>query len=135
MKVNSLASVVLVLVALLFVTPSSAGQNAAAQKNQPGGGFATPPIQIRVMGCLKRNAENGGYYLKDQNGHIWELVSSKVDLAGQVNHSVAINGKPAALSNPPEMQQESGQETQTGGNHSTELRVLTLQMLSPSCTR
>lgn len=134
MKIAWLASVVLVLVALFFVTPSSVAQNTAAQNNQPGGGFATPPIQVEVTGCLKRG-ETGGYYVKDQNGHIWDLVSSKVNLSGQVEHSVAISGKPAALLHPQETQQESGRQTGTEGNHSTNLQVLTLKMLSPSCTR
>jgi len=134
MRIAALASVAIVLAALCLVTPSSIGQNSVMQKNQPGGGYATPPIQIRIMGCLKR-AENGGYYLKDQNGHIWELVANKVDLAGQVEHSVAIDGKPAALSHSAPAERESEPQSGSGGNHSTELHVLSLKMLSPSCTR
>jgi hypothetical protein len=132
MKIASLASVV-ILVAFFIVTPSSIAQSSA-QNNQPGGGFATPPIQVEVTGCVKRGV-NGGYYIKDQNGHVWGLVSSKVNLSGQVEHSVSITGKPAALLHPQETQPESGQQTGTEGNHSTNLQVLTLKMLSPSCTR
>jgi len=57
-----------------------------------------------------------------------------VNLAEHVNHSVMVTGKPIATT--PE-QGSNGQAAKTGngGKPFPGLRVLTLKLLSPSCTR
>jgi hypothetical protein len=138
MKLASLASLALMLVALFVITPSSMAQTNGMQDNQASGmppGATNPNMQVQVMGCLKKGSESGGYYLTDQSGHTWELVSSKVDLGEHVNHSVTITGKPAELSSQQEMAHESGEKSEAAGNQHSDLRVLSLKMMSPSCTR
>ncbi len=111
---------------------SSATPGGQSDANQPG--TASPPIQIAVTGCLKRSNE-GGYRLTDHNGTTWLLTSDKVNLAEHLNQVVAVTGKPAM---PPKQQEASSQQggTAEGGNKPTPgLRVLTLSMLSNSCTR
>jgi hypothetical protein len=121
---------------LALCTPLAA-QSSSAQNAQSGmtpGGAVTTPLQIAVTGCLKRSAEAGGYSISDQNGTTWKLTSSAVNLAEHVNHSVMVTGKPIATA--PE-QGSNGQaaKTEDGGKPLPGLRVLTLKLLSPSCTR
>jgi len=93
---------------------------------------ATPPIQILVSGCLRRG-HDGGYYISDRNGVTWALSSTTVDLSAQVMHAVTVTGKPAGLTQPPQSNQTTGSES--GGSSQRGLQVLTLKMLSNSCTR
>jgi hypothetical protein len=131
----SKATTWLISLLVLILCPPLAAQSGGAQDPQSGAGrIATPPIQVIVTGCLKRGAESGSYYIGDLNGTIWKLTSSTVDLAGHVNHSVTITGKP--VSNP---QQKNNNEQAGTTDEVTKpqpmLRVLTVKMLSPSCTR
>ncbi len=116
----------------LCVYAQSAEPGGPPQNNPPG--IATPPIQVAVTGCLKRS-HDGGYYLSDQNGNIWMLSSDKVDLAKHVMHSVTLTGKPGAIVRQQGAGQEQSSGTQTGGNHTHTLQVLTLKLLDASCTR
>ncbi len=108
---------------------SSETQSGQTQANPPR--MATPPIQILVSGCLRRG-HDGGYYISDRNGITWALSSTAVDLSAQVMHAVTVTGKPAGLTQPPP------QSSQPSGNAASSphgLQVLTLKILSNSCTR
>jgi len=109
---------------------SDATQSGQGQANPPR--VATPPIQILVSGCLRRG-HDGGYYISDRNGVTWALSSTTVDLSAQVMHAVTVTGKPAGLTQPPQSNQTTGSES--GGSSQRGLQVLTLKMLSNSCTR
>jgi hypothetical protein len=95
---------------------------------------ASPPIQIAVTGCLKRGNE-GGYRLTDRNGTTWQLTSDTVNLAEHLNHSVTVTGKPATTAKQQEASGQQGGTAEPGSKPSPGLRVLTLSMLSNSCTR
>lgn len=121
----------------LILCPLLAAQSGGTQDAQSGastGRVATPPIQIMVTGCLKRGAESGSYYIGDQNGTTWKLTSSGVNLAEHVNHSVMITGKPVTNTQQ-QSNNEQGGKTEEGCKPQPGLRVLTVKMLSPSCTR
>ncbi len=90
-------------------------------------------MQILVTGCLKRGNAAGEYSIADQNGTIWKLTSTTVNLAEHVNHSVTIAGKPVVTPKQPENNTSGGQTDE--GKPQPTLRVLTLKMLSNSCTR
>jgi hypothetical protein len=92
------------------------------------------PLQIMITGCLKKNAETGGYYVSDENGRTWELSSKKVDLAAQVFHTVSVSGHPMSGTTPPEGKNEQGQKAK-GGSQQLSLDVVELTMISNSCTR
>lgn len=95
---------------------------------------ASPPIQIAVTGCLKRGNE-GGYRLTDQNGTTWQLTSQTVDLGEHLNHVVTVTGKPAPTPKQQEANSQQSGAPEAGSKPSPGLRVLTLKMLSNSCTR
>jgi hypothetical protein len=123
---------------VLVLISSSMAQTASqpdgqAATNPPR--MATPPLQISVTGCLKRGSEARGYYITDQGGTTWELISDTVNLAAHVNHSVQIAGKPVSASPTQEAKSAQNEKRETGGHAPHDLRVITLQMLSPSCTR
>jgi len=109
------------------------GQEAQpVQSNQPR--KVTNPLLVNITGCLKKNAASGGFSISDQNGQNWELTSKKVDLAGQVFHTVSVTGHPSAKSEAPEGKSEQGQKPGSG-NQRLALDVTELEMISPSCTR
>ncbi|MFZ0312632.1 MAG: hypothetical protein WAL85_08000 [Candidatus Korobacteraceae bacterium] len=128
---------VLIILAILFLglslgaqtTATSGGQSPATPPNT-----MSPPIQIAVTGCLKRGNE-GGYRLKDQNGTIWQLTSTAVKLGHHLNQVIAVTGKPAPTTPQSEANPSQGGTTDTAAKPSPGLRVLTLKMLSNSCTR
>lgn len=111
---------------------SNDAQSGQAEANPPR--VATPPIQILVSGCLKRG-HDGGYYISDRNGTTWALSSTKIDLSEHVMHAVTVTGKPAGLTQPLPQSNQSGNAESSGGSSQRGLQVLTLKMLSNSCTR
>lgn len=113
---------------LALRAPSGATQSGQSDTNPPR--TVSPPIQLVVTGCLKRSNE-GGYRLSDQNGTTWQLTSKDVNLAEHLNHVVTVTGKPATTPK----QQEANSQPSEAGNPSPGLRVVTLKMLSNSCTR
>ena len=128
-------------ISFVFLTlcPRLSAQSSSTQDPQSGavpGGVVTNPLQIAVTGCLQRGGESGGYYISDQNGTTWKLTSSTVNLAEHLSHSVMVTGKPIAT---PQQQGNNGDgqggKTEGGSKPQPSLRVLTLKMLSPSCTR
>jgi hypothetical protein len=125
-----LAALAFLALASLLTAQSSSAQND--QSNATAGRTASPPLQILVTGCLKRGNEAGEYSLADQNGTIWKLTSTTVNLAEHVNHSVSVGGKPVV---PPKQPENNASGGQTESKPQPTLRVLTLKMLSNSCTR
>ena len=118
----------LFLATLIAVTPAQA-QSAGTrgvQSSDNAAGRAAPSEQVQATGCLRRG-NDGGYYLKDRNGLAWALSSSTVDLSQHIMHSVSITGK---ITKP-----QAGETDSSGGKPSPSLEVLTLTVLSPSCTR
>jgi hypothetical protein len=93
----------------------------------------SPPLQILVTGCLKRGPD-GGFYLSDRNGVKWDLSSKTVDFCEHVMHVVTVTGKPGTMS-PSQPSNQSSGNGETSGNASHPLQVLTLKMVSNSCTR
>ena len=138
MKCLSRAKLCGMLYILLAAAPLLLAQAGGMQGPQSGNApprTVSPPIQVRLSGCLKAN-DHGGYYITDQNGDTWELIpGNNVDLAEHVYHSVIVTGKPASLAPQKEMKSESGEKAEAEGCPRHQLRVLTLKMLSPSCTR
>lgn len=110
-----------VAVLILFAfAPGSPAQQAP--------GTMSPPIQILLTGCLRRS-NSGGYRLTDQNGTTWELTSHNVNLAEHVFHAVSVTGKPTTPATP------QNDKSESNSSPSRSLQVLTLKVLSPSCTR
>jgi hypothetical protein len=105
---------------------------AAAQDDQPP--HPPPPTistphQIAVTGCLRRAERPGTYAITGEAGTTWLLTANSpdLDLSRQVMHVVTVTGKEAPA--------DSGRNQGDSGNSPRTLRVLTLETVSPSCTR
>ena len=122
----------LLLSAAICCSPLHA-QSDAPSANPPR--VSTPPLQILVTGCLKRNSD-GAYYLRDSNGITWQLSSDTVDLREHVMHVVSVGGKPGSLGKA-EANSENQPDTKSAPaeNAARPLRVTMLKMVSNSCTR
>jgi hypothetical protein len=106
----------------------------AWQSSQPPANVSAPH-QLAVTGCLRRDS-NGGYSITDQNGKTWELVpgSSDIDLSRQIFHVVEVTGKAGPIAKPPQSQTPPD-NSGTQAPPRVKLQVLTLEVLSNSCTR
>ena len=107
--------------AMVSLVPAVHGQTAAEQAAPPSAAppqTMSPPIQLLLTGCLKR-----------ANGITWLLSSKSVDLAAQLNHSVTVTGKPTVVA------KEQAKDQANDGSSVRSLQVLTVKMLSNSCTR
>jgi hypothetical protein len=109
------------------------GQDNMQSRSAAPGRTVRTPLQINVTGCLKKNAETGGFYVADENGRTWELSSKKVDLSRHIFHTVSVSGHPSAK-NMQEGKSEQGQKPESS-SQSLALDVVELTMISNSCTR
>ena len=125
-----LAALAFLALASLLIAQSASAQSG--QSDATAGRTVSPPLQILITGCLKRGNAAGEYSIADQNGTVWKLTSTTVNLAEQVNHSVSVGGKPVVTPKQPEGKTTGGQ---TKGKASTYPAGAELKMLSNSCTR
>lgn len=118
--------------AILAFGPSLHAQSEGNEQTAKAPADAGTAHQILVTGCLKRGNQTGTYVITDRNSTTWELVSgsAEVDLSKHIFHAVSIAGKEV-----PPPQQENPATNQQPGSPVHELRVLSLQVLSRSCTR
>jgi hypothetical protein len=96
------------------------------------GRTVTTPLQIAVTGCLKREGEDGGYFIVARNGTTWNLTANGMNLSERVNQNVTITGKPDANT---EQSDNHGRKTEESGKPEITLRVLTVKTLTPKCGR
>jgi hypothetical protein len=93
-----------------------------------------PPKAVSVTGCLVKGDEPKEVWLAQKDGRIYGLESSKIELNAHLGHKVIVRGYLL-----PEGKEEAGEETQkqnkTGKRETADFRVLTLKMISKSCTQ
>jgi hypothetical protein len=92
-----------------------------------------PPKAVSVTGCLVRGDEPKEVWLAERSGRIYGLESSKIELNTHLGHKVIVTGYVL-----PEGKEEPGDEThkQNKGSkrETADFRVLTLKMISTTCT-
>jgi hypothetical protein len=123
-----------VLVLLLLGSMMLSGQDNPQNSQSGKERTATTPLQVRVTGCLDKNA-SGGYFVTDQFGRTWELSSRKMDLSRYVSRTVSASGHPSTGPKTEGAKSEHNQSTATSGSEYFGLDVLDLRMVSPSCSR
>lgn len=129
-----LLHIVWVLVMLMGSGVLGCAQTSAAssggQTAHPPGNISTPH-QLVITGCLRRDSA-GVYSITNENGKTFNLISAAndVDLSKHVFHAVRITGKEAPNVEPPAPANPAQQSPPLSA-----LRVLTLEVLSNSCTR
>ena len=126
---NKVKSPSMMLLATL-VFASSLGFRTGLAQTQSG---KEPPKAVSVTGCLVKGDEPKEVWLAEKSGRIYGLESSKIELSAHLGHRVIVTGYVL-----PEGKEESGEEAQkqnkTGKREAFDLRVLTLKMISTTCT-
>jgi hypothetical protein len=105
-----------------------------------GTGFAQtqsgkdPPKASSVTGCLVKGDEPKEVWLAQKDGRIYGLESSKIELNAHLGHKVIVTGYVL-----PEGKEEPGGEThkqnKASKRETADFRVLTLKMISTTCTQ
>ncbi len=92
-----------------------------------------PPKAISVTGCLVKGDEPKEVWLAKKDGTIYGLESSKIDLNAHLGHKVIVTGYVL-----PEGKEEAGEGAQKQNKgvkrETADFRVLTLKMISTTCT-
>jgi hypothetical protein len=87
-----------------------------------------------VTGCLQKGDQPDEFSITGEDGKSWDLRSSTVKLSDHVGHQVTVTGSPTRETKAEEKKegqvQNAGQKEELG-----ELRVISLKMVSQSCTK
>ena len=114
-----------------LVFASSLGLRIGLAQTQSG---KKRPKPVSVTGCLVKGDEPKEVWLAEKDGRIYGLESSKIELNAHLGHKVTVRGYVL-----PEGKKEAGEGGQTqneaGKNETADFRVLTLKMISTTCTR
>jgi hypothetical protein len=93
-----------------------------------------PPKAVSVTGCLVKGDEPKEVWLAQKDGKIYGLESSKIELNAHLGHKVIVTGYVL-----PEGKEDPGDEThkqnKASKRETADFRVLTLQMISTTCTQ
>jgi hypothetical protein len=115
----------------VLVFASGLGLKIGLAQTQSG---KEPPKEVSVTGCLVKGDEPNEVWLAQKDGRIYGLESSKIELNAHLGHKVIVTGYVL-----PEGKEEAGVEAQkqnkTGKRETADFRVLTLKMISTSCTQ
>ncbi len=93
-----------------------------------------PPKAVSVTGCLIKGDEPKEVWLAEKDGTIYGLESSKIALNAHLGHEVMVSGYVL-----PEGKEEAGEEAhaqnKSAKRETADFRVLTLKMISTTCTQ
>jgi len=93
-----------------------------------------PPKAISVTGCLVKDDEPKEVWLAEKDGTIYGLESSKIELNAHLGHKVIVRGY-VLSEGKEEVGDEAQKQNKTGKRETADFRVLTLKMISKSCTQ
>jgi hypothetical protein len=103
-------------------------------------GFAKTKSDIRdVTGCLSKGNSADEYVLNGDDGSMWEVKSSRVNLGKHVGHSVTLTGvvSNVMMHNMKEGAKDVAKDTGAAksNNEHGHLKVTNVKMVSPSCRK
>ncbi len=133
---ESLLCSVLLFVTCTFRAASLAAQsspNQADSSDAQGKQARKLATQTKTTtGCLQKGYEPGEFSITGEDGRVWGLRSSAVNLDGHVGHKVTVRGLITHESKVGET--KKGNTERVPGNHeSGDLRVASLKMISETC--
>jgi hypothetical protein len=105
-----------------------------------GTGFAQtqsgkdPPKASSVTGCLVKGDEPKEVWLAQKDGRIYGLESSKIELNAHLGHKVIVTGY-VLLEGKEGPGDETHKENKASKRETADFRVLTLKMISTTCTQ
>lgn len=86
---------------------------------------------MSVTGCLRQGTDTGGYYLKADNGKMYELMGK--DLGEHIGHEVTVSGHEWKMSNTQEEKRMADEKSEAGDEPHVDMRVTHLKMVSTTC--
>ena len=114
-----------------LVVAFSLGRGTVLAQAQPG---KEAPKPISVTGCLVQGDEPKEVWLAAKDGTIYGLESSKIDLSAHLRQRVIVRGY--VLQEGTEEAREGAQQQNKAVKRETaDFRVLTLKMISATCTQ
>jgi hypothetical protein len=87
-----------------------------------------------VTGCLQKGDQADQFSITGEDGKSWDLRSSTVKLAEHVGHQVTVTGSPTRETKAEE-KKEGQVENAARKDELGELRVISVKMVSQSCTK
>jgi hypothetical protein len=94
---------------------------------------STSPSTVHATGCVQKGEEAGGFTMTGQDGKIWELHSSKMNLADHVGHKVTVTGHVEHKTKMQEAKMEKHETSEAGGKPYQDFAVTSMKMVSTSC--
>jgi hypothetical protein len=91
------------------------------------------PKTVRITGCLVKGDEPKEVWLAEKNGTIYGLESSKIELNVHLGHKVIVTGH-VLTQGREEADEEAQKQNKTGKRETADFRVLTLKVISTTCT-
>jgi hypothetical protein len=113
-----------------LVFASSLGLTTGRAQSESG---KEPPKMVSVTGCLVKGDEPKEVWLAQKDGRIYGLESSKIELNAHLGHRVIVTGY-LLLEGKEEAGEEVRKQNKTGKRETADFRVLTLKMISTTCT-
>jgi hypothetical protein len=103
---------------------------ASAQDTMAKSGSSS---KTQVTGCLQKGDEAGGYTITGEDGKLFELHSTSVDLSQHLGHKVTVTGHVQHKSKTQESQMQAHESKEANGQAYKDLSVSNLKMVSESC--
>ena len=95
----------------------------------------SPKESKTVTGCLQKGDEPGEFSIKGEDGKVWGLKSSSVNLEEHLGHKVSVMGSVTEESKAEEKREKKEGEVEKAANKEEygDIRVTSLKMISDSC--
>jgi hypothetical protein len=113
---------------LIFASSLSLGTGFA--QTQSG---KEPAKEVSVTGCLVKGDEPKEVWLAQKDGRIYGLESSTIELNAHLGHKVIVTGY-VLLEGKEEPGDETHKQNKASKRETADFRVLTLKMISTTCT-
>jgi hypothetical protein len=130
------------LVSLIIVAQSTKQYDPATQdtaKTNAQDKQAEKPAKgtMTVTGCLQKGDEAGEFSIAGEDGKLWGLHSSKVQLEDHVGHKVTVAGTASRESKAEAKKEKKEGEVENAAQKEEyrDLRVTSLKMISDTCAK
>jgi hypothetical protein len=90
-----------------------------------------PPMQ--VTGCVQKGDEAGGFTITGEDGKVWELHGTKVNVGEHAGHKVTVTGHVMHNTKMHEAKMEKHETQEASGKPYADFSVTSLKMVSETC--
>jgi hypothetical protein len=123
-----------VFVAFCLLALSAPGSAAQDQGATAAKAKADHP-SFSVTGCLQKGVEQKGFFIKAEDGKIWELSGRTVKFADHVGQKVTLTGSEVHKSAAAEAKMATSEKAEAAGQAYADMNVTSLKMISNTCDK